>query len=203
MLFTLKETAILSEVSEKTIRHSLAEKIPPAVERETGSYRVFFSLRHLLYFRLVSRMPVAFEQPLDERLAIHNVIVGRSPRSGCWSMFRSSLVRTHPEVPLSIDLRAIESVVATRARAYVRGKRRIATSSSVLGGEPVFAGTRVAVAHVGALVEKGVPFGTLLEEFPQLDEGDLRFAGLYVQVGDPPGRPRKKLEIRRRGKGTR
>jgi uncharacterized protein (DUF433 family) len=44
---------------------------------------------------------------------------------------------------------------------------------AVLGGEPVFAGTRIPLAHVAALFAKGVPPDEIAEDHPGLDARDL------------------------------
>ena len=66
-------------------------------------------------------------------------------------------------------------------------KRRIISMSGVLSGEPVFKGTRISVRHVGELAKKGVPLGTLLEDFPRLSEPEIEFARKLVSPWrDPP-----------------
>jgi uncharacterized protein (DUF433 family) len=66
----------------------------------------------------------------------------------------------------------------------------------VLGGEPVFAGTRVSVRHVGELAKRGASPATLHEDFPSLSKSDIEFARIFVELGRPPGRPRKLRFVR-------
>jgi uncharacterized protein (DUF433 family) len=79
----------------------------------------------------------------------------------------------------------------------VRGKERITSSPDVLGGEPVFRGTRIRLEHVAALFRKHVPDEEIAEDFPALDERDLAYARLAARLGQPPGRPKKRLRIER------
>lgn len=62
---------------------------------------------------------------------------------------------------------------------------RIESRPDVLGGEPVFKGTRISVRHVGKLVKKGVPLAELREDFPSLSEDDLVFAALFASQMQP------------------
>jgi uncharacterized protein (DUF433 family) len=74
--------------------------------------------------------------------------------------------------------------------ADVRSRRDVARHPDVLGGEPVFAGTRIPVRHIGLLVRKGVPISEILEDYPALQESDVLFAatfgGLLASSGGPP-----------------
>jgi len=45
-------------------------------------------------------------------------------------------------------------------------------------------------------VKKGEPARDLLEDFPALDADDLEFARMFVELGRPPGRPRKLKFVR-------
>jgi uncharacterized protein (DUF433 family) len=65
----------------------------------------------------------------------------------------------------------------------------------ILGGEPVFDGTRISVRFVGERAKKGEPVATLLEDYPALMPEDVEFARMYVALGRPPGRPRKRLKF--------
>ncbi|OFX18735.1 MAG: hypothetical protein A2V77_01055 [Anaeromyxobacter sp. RBG_16_69_14] len=65
----------------------------------------------------------------------------------------------------------------------------------LLSGEPVFEGTRIAVRFVGERARKGESATALLEDYPALGAEDLEFARMFVALGRPPGRPRKKLKF--------
>jgi len=61
-----------------------------------------------------------------------------------------------------------------------------------IGGEPVFEGTRISVRFVGERARNGEPVAELLEDYPVLTHEDIEFAKMYVALGRPPGRPRKR-----------
>jgi uncharacterized protein (DUF433 family) len=81
------------------------------------------------------------------------------------------------------------------ARSFLRGRARVMSRPEVLGGEEVFAGTRISVRFVGERAKSGESLDVLLEDYPALDANDVEFARTYVELGRPPGRPRKKLRF--------
>jgi uncharacterized protein (DUF433 family) len=63
--------------------------------------------------------------------------------------------------------------------------RRITSRADTLGGELVFEGTRIPVAHVGLLVRRGTPIPEILEDYPALHEIDVRSAAAFVRHWQP------------------
>jgi len=70
-------------------------------------------------------------------------------------------------------------------------KTRLVSQDEVLGGEPVFAGSRLAVRRVGALAERGEPARAILADYPYLKPSDIEFARLYTKAYPRVGRPRE------------
>jgi uncharacterized protein (DUF433 family) len=61
---------------------------------------------------------------------------------------------------------------------------------AILGGEPVFPGSRLAVRHVGEMLGRGGEPREIWEDYPYLTEEDLAFARLYTLAYPKMGRPR-------------
>jgi uncharacterized protein (DUF433 family) len=100
-----------------------------------------------------------------------------------------------PEPPELSDVVAFNYDAAVEAAArrielYRRGKERVTSSEAVLGREPVFAGTRLAVRHVGGMRLRGEPVARILEDYPYLSEEDVEFAALFAEANPPLGRPK-------------
>ena len=55
----------------------------------------------------------------------------------------------------------------------------IIRNQNILGGEPVFRGTRIPVQHVASLFRKGALEQEIVEDFPSLSERDLAYARLF------------------------
>ena len=85
-------------------------------------------------------------------------------------------------------------------RVYEAGRRRIESRPEVLDGEPVFAGTRIPLAHVAGLFAKGVPLAEIEEDVPRLSDDDLAYARMVSRMKRDPGRPRKPVALMRNGR---
>jgi uncharacterized protein (DUF433 family) len=58
------------------------------------------------------------------------------------------------------------------------------TDNAILGGEPVFPKSRLAVRHIGEMLLGGASRDEVREDYPYLSDRDLDFAVAYTQ-----GRP--------------
>ena len=187
---SIQEAAVLAGVSEKRIRHEIADEVIVPVRDES---RVRLPIRALLYLRLIEAVPLLSK---EDRRDLFVLSTSNRTQSGEWLAESRAFVR-QGEVPTRLDIGALLSSVARQLWIYVQGQRRIEKRADVLGGEPVFAGTRVAVRHVGALAKKLRP-EQLRKEFPRLSDADISFAILYAQLPMPVGRPTRRVELRRR-----
>ena len=77
---------------------------------------------------------------------------------------------------------------------YAEGLMRTDEKSEVLGGKPVFRGTRLSVDHIGKMYGRGKSLANILEDYPYLTEQDVRFAHLYHLSHPTLGRPRASVE---------
>jgi uncharacterized protein (DUF433 family) len=73
------------------------------------------------------------------------------------------------------------------------GKERIVSDPSILGGTPVFRGTRIPLDHVVELFRKGVPEREIIEDFSRLTSSDLEYAKHCAKTENLPKSPREEL----------
>jgi len=85
--------------------------------------------------------------------------------------------------------------VVRRYRELQGGLKHIVSDPSVMGGEPVFARTRIPLAHVAGIIAKGVPLHEIAEDYPDLSRADLHFAAIQSRVKRTPKWPRKALRF--------
>lgn len=183
---TLRETSVLSGAPEKSIRHELAARVVRA-GRSRGRRR--FSPREVVYFVLVNELPVGLDKELRKEL--FDLLATNKERAGRWRREAHSLVlEGHVPVVLSTD--EVERRVEERISTLLRGRSRVVSRPEILGGEPAFDGTRISVRFVGERAKKGEPVAELLEDYPALRAEDVEFAKMFVALGRPPGRPRKR-----------
>lgn len=124
---------------------------------------------------------------------------GRQSAGDCWRARGADLVLATGGVVVRVERRPLRRALARDLLAFRRGRRRVVSDPAVLGGEPVFAGTRVPLAHVAAQIAKGVPLNEVAEDYPALGCGDLAFARVRARLGLDLEYPRKELLTLARG----
>ena len=92
---------------------------------------------------------------------------------------------------LKIDLREPRRELAASLRALRRAQRLVVSDSDIMGGDPVFRGTRVPVHMIAELVAQGVAEAELLESYPRLTVEMIRLAPTYAAAYPLRGRPRR------------
>jgi uncharacterized protein (DUF433 family) len=188
---TIKEAAVLAKVTEKVIRHELSSRV--VGPRRRGTRHVKLDPRAVLYLSLVASLRV--ELTKADRKDLFVLITSDRTAQGHWRREGNRLV-LEGRVPVVLAMSELDRAVEERLKLFTRGKRRVVSTPDLLGGEPVFKGTRISVRHVGLLAKKGVALPALLEDFPRLSEADVEFARIFVELGKSPGRPRKLKFVR-------
>jgi uncharacterized protein (DUF433 family) len=92
---------------------------------------------------------------------------------------------------VKIDLREPRRELATSLRELRRAKRLVVTDPDIMGGDPVFRGTRVPVHMVAELAAKGSTPAELMEGYPRLKAEMIRLAPAYAAAYPLRGRPRQ------------
>jgi uncharacterized protein (DUF433 family) len=69
---------------------------------------------------------------------------------------------------------------ATASARFDMWMKGLAQNEAVLGGEPVFPGSRLAVRHVGGMLLNGAAAAEVKEDYPYLTDEDIEFAKLFV-----------------------
>jgi uncharacterized protein (DUF433 family) len=92
---------------------------------------------------------------------------------------------------VTLDLFTACHNVFPRVMLYIDGLKRIQERNDILGGEAVFSNSRLPVTHVGKMLESGENVANIIEDYPYLNEHDVKFAALYYKSHPMTGRPRK------------
>lgn len=185
---SLKEASVLSGAPEKSIRHELAARV---VRASRAGGRRLFSPREVVYFFLLNELPAGLGLDRALRKDLFTLLAADKERAGRWRREEHRLV-LEGDVPVVLPTDALVKRVEERIRMFLRGRVRVVSKPDILSGEPVFEGTRVSVRFVGERARKGESTTALLEDYPALSAEDVEFAGMFVALGRPPGRPRKK-----------
>ena len=178
-LFTLAEAAVLTRLSLKAVNNAIDKNMVPAVVRSgTGASGRLLDQRALLALALEYRLASRFFPELRRRL--FDALVA-SPRKAVLSL---------DEGLVKVDLQEPRRDLAASLRALRRARSLVVTDPEILGGEPVFRGTRVPVHSIAAMLEQGSTEAEILKAYPRITAEMIRLAPGYVQAYPIRGRPR-------------
>lgn len=178
-LFTPTEAAVLTGLPLKAVNNAIDKKTIATVTGEdaVGSTRLL-DARALVSLslerRLADRIAPELRRKVFDALA-------ESPRDVV--SLEGGLVK--------IDLREPRRELATSLRELRRARRLVVTDPEVMGGDPVFRGTRVPVHMIAELVAQGATQAELCEGYPRLTSEMIRLAPIYAAAYPLRGRPRK------------
>lgn len=142
-----------------------------------------FSFADAVYFAVVAAL--GLHLVVQDRKKLHELIATAMSRAKPPARIELSPV-------LDVKVAPVAEEVGDRLARFEAWKQRLVTDDKILGGEPVFPKSRLAVRNVGALLLKGAPREELREDYPYLKEQDLEFARIYTLAYPRMGRPRER-----------
>jgi uncharacterized protein (DUF433 family) len=177
-LFTPTEAAVLTRLSVKAVNNAIDKKTVPAVAGQRAGHSTrLLDLRALMSLTLERRLTDRFVPGL--RREVFDALAA-APRN------RVSLEGGF----LTIDLREPRRELATSLRELRRARDVVVSDPEIMGGSPVFRGTRVPVHLIATLLGEGSSEADLLEGYPRLTAEMVRLAPLYAAAYPLRGRPR-------------
>ncbi|HEY4212378.1 MAG TPA: DUF433 domain-containing protein [Steroidobacteraceae bacterium] len=176
-LFTPAEASVLTGLSIKAVNNAIDKNMVSAVvgTRESGR---LLDQQALLALVLEYRLANRFFPELRRRL--FDALVA-SPRKAVVSL---------DEGLVKVDLQEPRRDLAASLRALRRARSLVVTDSEILGGEPVFRGTRVPVHAIASTMEQGSTEAEILKAYPRVTAEMVRLAPAYAQAYPVRGRPR-------------
>jgi uncharacterized protein (DUF433 family) len=175
---TAAEVAALSGVDEGRVRK----------EVEYGIFtRPTFDVADLVYFALLGALGVQFG--VEDRRKLHAVVAAAVGASV--GRRRSANAKISPVLELRLDPVAKE-VESKLDRFEAWKKKRVVRTEKILGGEPTFPKSRLAIRHVGGMLLRGAPRSEVQEDYPYLQDEDFEFAPVYTRAYPRVGRPRER-----------
>ncbi len=178
-LFTPTEAAVLTGLPLKAVNNAIDKRTVSAVTGEdAGRPTRLLDARALVSLslerRLADRIAPELRRQVFDALA-------ESPRN----------VVSLEGGLFKIDLREPRRELATSLRELRRARRLVVSDPEIMGGDPVFRGTRVPVHLIGELVGQGATGAELLDGYPRLTPEMIRLAPVYAAAYPQRGRPRK------------
>ena len=96
---------------------------------------------------------------------------------------------------LIVDVAEARRQVGRRLRDLEEIEAMIVRDKGVMGGEPVFKGTRIPVHSIAAMMADGAPEGEMLEGYPKLTARMLYLSQLWSAANPQRGRPKTMEEL--------
>jgi len=178
-LFTPTEAAVLTRLPLKAVNNAIDKKtIATVAAQRAGRTTRLLDARALVSLaverRLADRIAPELRRKLFDALA-------EAPRNVV--VLEGGL--------LKVDLREPRRELAASLRDLRRARRLAVSDPGVMGGDPVFRGTRVPVHLIADLVAQGADADELLSDYPRINVEMLRLAPIYAAAYPLRGRPRK------------
>lgn len=177
-LFTPTEAAVVTRLTIKAVNNAIDKKIVPAVSgQRAGQATRLLDMRGLMSLTLERRLADRVTPSLRREVF---AAAAEAPRD------RVSLDGGF----LVIDLREPRRELAASLRKLRRARDLVVSDPDILGGTPVFRGTRVPVHLIATLLEQGSSADDLREGYPRLTDEMVALALVYAAAYPPRGRPR-------------
>ena len=175
---TTKEVVALFGLDERRVRKEVEHGILDVTSPPQ------FDLAAVVYLRALFEL--GFELGgVDDRKRLYSLILRAMQRSK-----PPATVALSPIVELKLG--SIVRYVKDRSTRFQRWRKRIVVDERVLGGEPVFPKSRLAVRNVGGLLLRGNSLDDIRGDYPYLTDEDLEFARMFAVAYPRLGRPRER-----------
>ncbi len=197
--FSLKEVAAIAAVPERRVRRAVDQDLIRTQAMKVGRvlrYRI--PSRDLVFVKLLAAFPFSVDR--QDKESWQRLLTRRCQIAGRWRMDDCALVSDSAGVEVRVELKTLRQILAHQLQVFRYGRRRIVTDPEIVGGEPVYAGTRIPLSHISGLIAKGVPMAEIAEDYPTLSPRDLEYAAMVAPMRPNPGRPHRPLTLLRNGR---
>ncbi len=178
-VFTPTEAAVLTRLSLKAVNNAIDKRTVRTVAGREGQATRLLDLAGLMSLTLERRLGDRFVPELRREVF---EALARAPRNTV--SLEGGL--------LKIDLREPRRELASSLRDLRRARQLVMSDAEIMGGDPVFRGTRVPVHMIADIVAQGQSENDTLESYPRLTAEMVRLAPVYAAAYPLRGRPRKR-----------
>ena len=180
-IYTPAEAAAVSNVGLKTVHNAIDKRIVETVTRPASRHGRS-SVRALTtddLIRLKLWYGVGGILPADRRQRLFDAIKAEP-----------SARTVRADEFLIVDVAEARRQVAARVRELDEAEAIIQRTKGIMGGEPVFKGTRIPVRMVAAMLSDGASDEEILDGYPKLSSRMLELAKFWVAAHPQRGRPK-------------
>jgi uncharacterized protein (DUF433 family) len=177
-LFSPTEAAAVAGISAKAVNNAIDKRIVMTVRSAGKTARQrSVSSDGLLQLKLWSHVGGILSQERRERLfeAI---------------MLEPNASQVRAADLLIIDVAEARKQIAERTQELEDAEAMIGKDKAIMGGEPIFKGTRIPVRLITAMLEEGVSEEDILAGYPKLTARHLALAPIWLAAHPRRGRPK-------------
>ena len=192
------EAAFIADLSDRQMHRVVDEHlVPESLFAQRGSSRLFTRLGAAFaqfYYATEDLLIAGARKQVLEELAArvaqlptkNEVLTLAMPNAISWKVARKAV---------EVDVSPYVQGACLRALEVDRADALITTDAEVLGGTPVFAGTRVPIEMVLGSLDSGLDLDTVKAAYPFLTAAHVQAAKVYQAVHPRKGRPRRLAEV--------
>jgi uncharacterized protein (DUF433 family) len=164
--------------------------IRPRTSRSGATVRRLLTKEQLIYLQLEAEglrlLPVGARREIAESMQ-------RSPKT--------NLIAVGDGTALFVEIKAARRKVEGQLKQLAHIEETVVTDPEIMGGTPVFRGTRIPVDLVADMLAQGATAEEILEGYPTLNNEKVAFAPLYMRAFPRRGRPTRRPWQGKRAKG--
>jgi uncharacterized protein (DUF433 family) len=177
--YTPAEASAVAKLSLKAV-HKLIDGrlIHPQRSRNGNQTQRLLSAEHLVYLRLEAEGVRLL--PLQSRREVARAIE---------SAPGVDMVAVSGGSALMVQVKSARRDVERELRRLSRVEQMVVSDPEIMGGFPVYKGTRIPVDLVAAMTAQGASVEEILEGYPALNREQVELAPLYVAAFPRRGRP--------------
>ncbi len=173
-IYTAGEAAAISEIGIKAVHNAIDKRIVETVTRSAGRQLTEDDLLRLkLWYGVGSALSS------DRRKRLFDSIKAEP--------FADEI---RADDLIIVDVAKARNQLADRVRDLDEAGSLITRKKGVMGGEPVFIGTRIPVHLVANMLAAGASAGEILEGYPKLTARMLELSKIWVAAHPRRGRPK-------------
>jgi uncharacterized protein (DUF433 family) len=180
--YTPAEAAALSGLALKAVHNAIDKRIVE-IEAQPGSKRArrSLSVADVLRLKLWYQVGPILSQERRQRLFAE---IEQHPTAK----------RVKADALVIVDVEEARRQIAERVRALEAAEATVVATRAILGGEPVFKGTRIPVRLIAAMLEEGTSETEILHGYPKLEPRHLALARIWAGAHPRRGRPKTLAE---------
>jgi uncharacterized protein (DUF433 family) len=155
--------------------------IRPRSARSGAAMRRLLTKEQLIYLQMEAEglrlLPVGIRREIAESIE-------RSPKVDLMAIGNGTV--------LFVEFKSARRKVEGQLKQLAHIERMVATDPEIMGGTPVFKGTRIPVDLVADMLAQGATAEEILEGYPTLSKEQIAIAPLYIRAFPRRGRPHRR-----------